>query len=101
MQTPKMLGVRQYESATCEVRYSMLLPISLRENVREVARVKSGMKGKRHGSKLLESVCKEADSAGKMLLLMPDTHKLELWYNRFDFIRVQTEPVVLLMREPK
>ena len=96
-----MIGVRWYESASCEVRYSLNLPPSLRENVREVSKVKAGIKGARHGSKLIEKVCIEADNAGKMLILMPDTKKLELWYNRFGFIRVQSEPVVLMMREPK
>lgn len=80
----------------------MALPIEYRQLVREVFNVKTdaGMRGKGHGSKLMEQIIKEADKAGKILLLIPDSEKLELWYNRYGFNKVQSEPVSLMMREP-
>lgn len=97
-----MLGKRKHESASCELRYSKALPIELRQLVREVFNVKTdaGMRGKGHGSRLMESLVKEADKSKKVLILLPDNEKLELWYNRFGFERVQSEPVVLMMRKP-
>lgn len=98
-----MLGKRKYESATCEVRYSLALPVELRQAIREVFNVKtaSGMRGKGHGSKLMEQICIEADKADKILILLPKDDKLEKWYNRFGFDIIQTEPAVIMMRKPK
>ena len=98
-----MLGKRKHESASCELRYSTALPIEFRRLVREVFNVKtdSGMRGKGHGSRLMEAVSKEADKSKKVLMLLPDSEKLELWYNRFGFERVQAEPKILMMRNPR
>jgi N-acetylglutamate synthase-like GNAT family acetyltransferase len=98
-----MLGKRKYESAKCELRYSMALPVELRQLVREVFNVitEPGMRGKGHGSKLMQAIADEADKCGKTLILIPDNEKLELWYNKFGFIKVQQEPKPLMLREPK
>ncbi len=101
MPNAEMLGIRRFDTATCVVRYSLALPASLQDNVREIHDVKSGMKGKRHGSKLMELVCSEADRLQKILILLPDSVKLEKWYNGFGFETVQSEPVSLMARNPK
>jgi len=97
-----MLGKRKYETATCEIRYSMAMPLEIRQTVREVYNVKtdSGMKGKGQGSKLMQAIADEADKAQKILILLPDTEKLELWYSKFGYELVQTNPVHLMMRKP-
>jgi len=97
-----MLGRRKYETATCEIRYSQAIPFELRMVVREVFNVKteSGMKGKGQGSKLMQAVIEEADKAQKILILLPDTEKLELWYSKYGFELVQTNPAHLMMRKP-
>ena len=95
-----MLGKRKYGSAVCELRYSTALPIDLRQAVREVFNVKSDVKGKGDGSKLMQSIAEEADKANKMLILIPDNEKLEKWYGKFGFEKVQTEPSVLMLRKP-
>ena len=78
------------------------LPTSLRDGVRLIhdLHTPGGMRGKGLGTKLLKSVCKEADLDGTTLILMPDSDKLEKWYNTHDFKRVQDEPV-LMIRVPK
>jgi N-acetylglutamate synthase-like GNAT family acetyltransferase len=97
-----MLGKRRYESASCELRYTQALPYELRQTVREVFNVQTdkGMRGKGHGSKLMQEIAKEADQAQKILLLIPATDLLQKWYNIVGFEVIQSEPVVLMMRKP-
>lgn len=97
-----MLGKRKYESATCELRYTMALSVELRQVVREVFNVQTdkGMRGKGHGTKLMQAITKEADKAGKILILLPASEVLQKWYMRVGFEVIQTEPVVLMMRKP-
>jgi len=96
-----MLGKRHFASATCQLRYSMAIPVEERQAVREVYDVKAGMKGKQHGSKLMEGIIKEADVAKKILMLLPDSARLEAWYAKFGFEKVQEKPVALMLRNPK
>lgn len=97
-----MLGKRKHESATCELRYSLAMPVELRQVVREVFNVQTapGMRGKGHGSRLMEAICKEADQAHKILMLLPANSKVETWYSRFGFVVAQVEPVHLMIRNP-
>lgn len=97
-----MLGKRKYESATCELRYSMAMPLELRQVVREVFNVRTdkGMRGKGHGTKLMQAIAAEADKAGKILILLPASEALQKWYTRVRFEVIQNEPVVLMMRKP-
>lgn len=98
----EMLGKREYESASCNIRYSQALPMSLRDSIREVHDLKTdkGMRGKGQGSRLMESVCKEADKAQMMLMLLADNEKLELWYNRFGFETLEKSDKFLMFRKP-
>lgn len=96
-----MLGKRKYESASCELRYTMALPVELRQTVREVFNVQTdkGMRGKGHGSKLMQEIAEEADKAQKILLLIPQSELLQKWYKRVGFELIQDEPP-LMMRKP-
>jgi hypothetical protein len=48
----------------------------------------------------MQSIAEEADKSNKMLILIPDNEKLEKWYGKFGFEKVQTEPAVLMLRKP-
>lgn len=96
------LGKREYQDSSCWIRMMADLPMGARDSVRLVHDLQTakGMQGKGQGTRLLRSVCIEADKDGMTLILMPDSEKLEKWYNGFDFQRVQDEPV-LMVRTPK
>ena len=98
-----MLGPRKYESAKLELRYTQALPYELRQLVREVFNVKTDDDkiGLGYGTHLMHQVCDEADKYKKVLLLIPDSGKLETWYSKFGFNKVQDKPVVLMIRNPK
>ena len=93
----KMLGHREYEQASCTIRMIADLPMSLRDSVRLVHDLYTtpGKTGQGEGTKLLKSVCEEADSLGITLILMPDNDKLEAWYNKHGFTRTQDNPVIM------
>ena len=95
------LGKREYQDSSCWIRMMTDLPSSLRDGVRLVHDLQTakGVRGKGQGTQLLKSVCEEADADGTTLILMPDSDKLEKWYNGFNFNRVQDEPV-LMVRTP-
>jgi predicted GNAT family N-acyltransferase len=98
-----MLGKRTFEGASCWIRIMTDLPMQLRDGVRLVHDLKTekGMRGKGQGTKLMHMVCDEADKELRTLLLMPDSDMLQKWYSKFGFVKVQDEPKVLMMREPK
>ena len=54
-----------------------------------------------HGTRLLRALCVEADAGGWVLVLEPAEQWHEAWYGRFGFRRIQSEPVVLLMRSAR
>lgn len=97
-----MLGKREFEGASCLIRMMADMPMQLRDTVRLVHDLKTdkGMRGKGQGTKLLNQVCEEADKEGKVLILMPDSDKLEKWYHGFNFERTQDKPVIMV-RQPK
>ena len=92
------LGKREYSQASCWIRMMADLPSSLQDGVRLIHDLQTpkGMRGKGLGTKILDQVCKEADLDGTTLILMPDSDKLEKWYNGFDFKRVQDNPVLMI-----
>lgn len=55
---------------------------------------------KGEGTKLMNELCRRADLSNCLLVLTPDTPKLESWYLKFGFRRIQDKPV-LLCRDPK
>ena len=95
-----MLGQQSYGTASCMLKYSSALPWDLRDNVRELCKLTANTKGKGHGTKLLEHICQEADKYSKILILIPDNEKLVRFYERFGFELMQTEPEMLMVRNP-
>ena len=95
-----MLGKRQFESATCYVRYSQALPVHLRQGIREVfdLHTAKGMRGRGHGTQLMKAICREADASGKVLMLMPVDDKLAKWYSTFAFDIIQIEPPIMIRK---
>lgn len=93
-------GKRTIGPARCRLGYSALVPASLRGRVLELSalEVDEDKRGKGLGTALLFMVCKEADSAGKSLLLKADTTKLEFWYARHGFEAVGDG---LMLRKPR
>lgn len=83
----------------------------MRSQILEVRSVQVPIEDRRkgHGSRLLNKICSDADIMGRVLFLNPDygdnqsmtNEQLEEWYGRYGFVRVQSEPVVLLARKPQ
>jgi len=96
-----MLGTRKYESASCLVRLSPVLPLSVRSSVREIHGLASAEPGQGHGTKLMQSIAKEADSSKMTLILIADTERLEKWYEKFGFKTAQEKPVIMMIRIPR
>lgn len=100
------LGLRDHKSATLRIATPECIPEEMRERVREILSVHSTNPRKSHATLLMHQVCAEADCAGILLILqphkfdegMPD-EKLEDWYEKFGFVRIQTDPVVLMARQ--
>ena len=53
------------------------------------------------GTQLLLEICNDANDEGIVLLLHPRKDWLVNWYKRFDFKRIQTEPIILMARPPR
>jgi len=56
-------------------------------------------RGKGEGTELLKEVCSEADEKRIMLVLIADTEKLAMYYERFGFMAIQKNPI-LMVRSP-
>lgn len=97
-----MLGRREYKEATCFVRMMTDMPMQFRDSLRLIHDLKTakGMQGRGQGTTLMNLLCEEADQEQKILMLMPDSDKLEKWYNKFGFERTQENPVIMV-RNPK
>lgn len=99
----QMLGKRKYLTAQCNLRYCQGVPENMRGLIREIHdfKVHKDFQNRGQGTKLMNNLIHEADEHQKVLILLPDNEKLELWYSKFGFVRIQQNPVVLMMREPK
>lgn len=103
-----ILGARSFKQASCRVAIADGLPEEMREGTREIVAVASENPRKGHATALMYSVCAEADVSGIVLILMPrpfgdgemSAGQLEKWYGRFGFVTVQTDPAVLMARQP-
>jgi GNAT superfamily N-acetyltransferase len=94
-------GLRSCKSASCRIAIPEGLPVEMWEDMREVVELKAGERGKGHGTRLMRAVCDEADAAGKVLFLMPesgdvmDAERLERFYTRLGFAVVQESPKLM------
>ena len=68
--------------------------------MRELSQFKALEPGNGHGSGLLSRVCAEADRASVSLMLVADSERLGVWYERHGFGIVQLVPAVLMLRLP-
>lgn len=102
------IGHRTYNGADLRISQG---PID-EDNCRLISHVHTMAEHRRKGdaSKLMRNVCMEADENGTVLVLEPkapehdkpmDDIDLQLWYRRYGFERIQSEPVVLMMRAPR
>jgi len=99
-------GLRNHKEASLRVAIPDGVPEELREGIREIVALQSESQGKGHATKLMHEVCTEADVYGKVLFLQPqpfddgmDADKLEQFYKKFGFEKIQDEPVVLMARK--
>jgi GNAT superfamily N-acetyltransferase len=95
------------EHASLRLAMNPELPAHM-ERVREVVNVWSDPDHRKHGyaTELLKQVTDEADVAGFVLMLQPKEFgrsnglkQLENWYERFGFVKIQSNPV-LMARAP-
>jgi GNAT superfamily N-acetyltransferase len=95
-------GKRQLGPCTLKLTYSQIIPANLRGGLLEVSQLKTDEAHQRKGyaTRLLDEVCTEADDSRTVLVIMPDTDSLELFYGRFGFEPVQRNPVIMA-RAPK
>ena len=97
--------------ASLHLSYSALVPANLRGNALEISELLTYAKerGNNHANSLMQEVCQQADQAGKLLLLMPETfdqggpttEQLSDWYQRrHGFVVLQSSPKTILVRMP-
>lgn len=103
-------GPRKVGPARCRVRQSNSVPQHMRERIREVVdlEVPAAEQGKGYATTLMHKVCREADAANIILVLVPapwgdhinlSAQQLEDWYAReFGFHAIQEHPVRLMAR---
>lgn len=97
--------------ASLHLGYSALVPPHLRGNAFEITDLLTAVneRGQNHANSLMQDVCQQADQAGKLLLLMPEsygqdgltTDELSDWYQRrHGFVVLQLSPKIILVRMP-
>lgn len=96
-------GTIQLGNASLHIGYPQIVPANLRGFSREITElfVPEEFRGKGEASELLKEVCSEADDKDLMLILIADTPRLALFYGRFGFEAIQSEPSILMVRKPK
>lgn len=99
-------GLRIHKRASLRLIESTAVPDDMRSGIREIVSLVSEDHGKGHAKALMWQVCAEADRAGMVLLLEPKPFRqgltqeqLERFYAGFGFVKVQSEPVVLMARQ--
>lgn len=103
------LGVRHYRTASLMLNEPAALPEHMREGVRELTSLETPVEDRRMGyaTTLMHSVTAEADIAGIVLMIVvkpygehgiTDMERLQKFYTRFGFARIQDEPVLMARR---
>jgi len=95
-------GTLQLGNASLHLGYPQIVPGNLRGFAREITEfhVPEEFRGKGEGTELLKDVCEQADQNKILLVLIADTQKLAMYYERFGFFAIQKEPM-LMVRPPK
>ena len=98
--------------ASLRFSYSALVPPNMRGNALEITELLTlvNERGQNHANSLMQEVCDQADQAGKLLLIMPETYgqdggltteQLSDWYQRrHNFVVLQLSPKTILVRMP-
>lgn len=100
-------GLREHKQASLTVAVAECLPEDMRAETREILSLACTNPRKGYATTLLWTVCHEADMARITLILQPkqfgdgmDDDKLERFYMRFGFVKIQNEPP-LMARSPQ
>ena len=100
-------GLRQFKSASLRVAIPTGLPDDMQDGIREILDVQSGNQHKGHATCLLRALCDEADADSAVLMLHVKqyddgmgTDQLQKFYGTHGFVVVQTNPVMLMARQP-
>ena len=99
-------GSRSIGPASLRVRRSNALPHDMQDSTREIANleVPAGQQRRGYATTLMHKVCREADSAGLVLILWPAPYgdtgmsldQLAAWYaDEFGFAAIQQEPMLM------
>ncbi len=97
--------------SSLHLSYSAIVPPNMRGNALEITELLTAdnERGQNHANSLMQDVCEQADQAGKLLLLMPEssgpggltTDQLSDWYQRrHGFVVLQLSPKTILVRMP-
>ena len=104
MMTP---GLRQFRSASLRVAIPTGLPDDMQDGIREIVEVHAGNQRKGEANGLMRRVCDEADADSAVLMLHVKqyddgmgTDQLQKFYGTHGFVVVQSEPVMLMARQP-
>lgn len=94
-------GKRQLGPCTLKLSYSQIVESPLRGGLFEVSHLATAEehRGKGYATRLMDEVCQEADDNRKVLVIRPDEEWLEEFYERFGFVEIQANPV-LMARPP-
>lgn len=105
------MGTRVFEGASLLIAPLAGLEESMTDQIRLIVRVQTDPDCRRqgHATRLMRLVCEEADAAFTVLVLTPTPFydapmsetDLAVFYRRFGFITIQTDPVVLMSRAPR
>lgn len=105
------MGTRAYEGASLLIAPLTGIEESMTNQVRLIVRMQTDPDCRRqgHATKLLRQVCMEADDALTVLVLTPtpfldaplNATALAVFYRRFGFETIQTDPTVLMSRAPR
>ena len=91
------LGKRVIGAVSCQLTANPVFP----DGCIEVSSLECAKKYRKQGiaSMFLDSLVKEADKAGKVLVLFPEQEWQAEWYGKFNFVIIQPDPV-LMARKP-
>jgi len=108
MNAPMTPGPRIHHSASLRVAIPESLPEEMRDDIREILAVATTNPRKGHATALMHQVMAEADFAWVTLMIhvKPFANGMTLeqlakWYARFEFVEIQSEPVLLMARSPQ
>jgi len=90
-------GTIQLGNASLHIGYPQIVPGNLRGFAREITEfyVPEEFRGKGEGTELLKEICTQADEKRIMLVLIADTEKLAMYYERFGFMAIQKQPILM------